>query len=282
MGLFYLFIVVVAITATALVAKLASLKEITPLDLATALFIVSTILGLVVLWPRLPMEISGEALLFSTAAGVGGSLAVLAFNAAIRVGHFGFSNAIYRASFLVPVVYAILFLGAVLKFTTIAGIVLVLSAIFLMSCSTSSFQKGKKIEFRWFLLIILAFLLSGAPRVGQALTSLHGVDYFLYLFLSYMTGTLVLAAFAGVKRSFNPASIPWGSAAAVSSYASVFCTLKALDSLQPQVVFPISLSGPIALGVLLSLFMFKERIRPSGWVGILLGIAGIAILAIWR
>ncbi len=282
MGFFYLSIVVVAITATALIAKLASLRKITPLDLAASLFTVSTAVGLAALWPRLPMKVSPNALLFSTVAGVGGGLAVLAFNAAVRVGHFGFSNAIYRTSFLVPVVYAVLFLNAVLKFTTVAGIVLILSAILLMSHSATSFEKGKKVEFRWFVLIMLAFLFSGAPRVGQTLTSLHNVDYFLYLFLSYVTGSLVLLAFVAAKRSFKPASLPWGAGAAVSSYAGVFCTLKALESLKPQVVFPISLSGPILLGVVLSLFMFREKITPSGWAGIVLGIAGITILAIWK
>jgi len=28
--------------------------------------------------------------------------------------------------------------------------------------------------------------------------------------------------------------------------------------------------------------MFREKIKPSGWAGIVLGIAGITILAIWK
>ncbi len=282
MGFVYLGIVVVAITTTALIAKLAALRKITALDLATSLFWVSTVLGVAVLLPRLPVDVSADAVVFSVVAGVGGGLAVLAFNAAVRAGHFGFSNAIYRASFLVPVVYAVLFLGEALTVTTVAGLVLILGGIFLMSQSTASFERGRRADFRWFVLIMLAFLLSGAPRVGQTLASLHSVDYFLYLFLSYLVGSLVLIGFVGVKRSFNPAALAWGSAGAVSSYAGVFCTLKALETLKPQVVFPISLSGPIVLGVLLSLFLFRERIRPAGWVGILLGIAGIIVLGIWR
>jgi len=282
MGFVCLTIAVVAITVTAFIAKLASFRNITPLDLATSLFTASTVLGLIALLPRLPIEVPANAFLFSTVAGVGGGLAVFAFNAAVRTGHFGFSNAIYRSSFLVPVVYAVLFLSAVLKVTTIAGLVLILVGVFLMSHSTASFGKGKSAEFRWFLLTILAFLFGGAPRVGQVLTSLHNLDYFVYLFLSYLVGTIVLIAFVGINRSFNSASLAWGSGAAVSSYAGVFCTLKALESLKPQVVFPISLSGPIVLGVLLSLFVFGEKIRPSGWAGIVLAVVGITSLAIWK
>ena len=133
MGFVCLTIAVVAITVTAFIAKLASFRNITPLDLATSLFTASTVLGLIALLPRLPIEVPANAFLFSTVAGVGGGLAVFAFNAAVRTGHFGFSNAIYRSSFLVPVVYAVLFLSAVLKVTTIAGLVLILVGVFLMS-----------------------------------------------------------------------------------------------------------------------------------------------------
>jgi uncharacterized membrane protein len=281
-GLGYLLTVVVAITATAVIAKLAALRGITPLDLATALFSVSSVLGVLVVWPRLPMRVTGEAILISVSAGLGGGFAVLAFNAAVRAGHFGFSNAIYRSSFLVPVVYSVLFLNAALKLTTSLGILLILGGIFLISQSTASFQPGKKAEFRWFLLIAAAFLLSGAPRVGQVLTSRLKIDYYLYLCLSYLSGTVALLVFVAVKRSFNPAALTWGTGAAIASYAGVFCTLKALESLAPQVVFPISLSAPILLGVLLSLVLFREEIRAKGWLGLALGVAGIIVLAIWR
>jgi drug/metabolite transporter (DMT)-like permease len=281
-GFLYLLVAVVAITATAVTAKLATVRKITPLDLATALFCVSTLLGLLVVGPQMLAQVTNKALLISLVAGLGGAFAVLAFNAAVRAGHFGFSNAIYRSSFLVPVVYSVLFLNAKLKPTTVLGILLILGGIFLISQSTASFESGKRAEFRWFLLIIVAFLLSGAPRVGQALTNLLKIEYGLYLFLSYLSGALPLLIFVAAKRSFNPAALTWGTGAAIASYAGVFCTLKALEHLTPQVVFPISLSAPMLLGVLISLFQFRERIRTRGWIGLSLGVCGITVLAIWR
>ena len=282
MGFLYLFIVVIAITTTALIAKLAVLRRISPLDLATSLFSVGTVLGLLLVWPQMPVKITGEALLISSVAGLGGAFAVLAFNAAVQTGHFGFSNAIYRSSFLVPVVYSVLFLNAALGPTTVMGILLILGGIFLISQSTASFKKGRNAEFRWFLLIMTAFILSGAPRVGQTLTGLLKIEYRLYLFLSYLSGALALLVFVVAKRSFNPAALTWGTGSAIASYAGVFCTLKALEHFTPQVVFPISLSAPVLMGVLLSLVLFREQVRATGWIGIALGVAGITVLAIWR
>jgi drug/metabolite transporter (DMT)-like permease len=280
MGFLYLLLVVIAITATALIAKLASRNNVTALDLSTSLFAVSAVLGALVLYPRLPVKLTATDIVLSTVAGVGGAVAVLAFNVAIRAGHFGFSNSIYRSSFLFPVVYSILFLNVAIKAATVVGITLILVAIFLMS--SGSFGKGKKDELRWFLLIMLAFVMSGVPRLGQTLTSASGGNYYLYLFLSYLAGAAVLGIVTLAKRTFNPASLTWGAGAAVSSYIGVFCTLKSLDTLTPHIVFPISLSGPIIMGILLSLLLFREKISPSGWGGVVLGVAGITILAIWK
>ena len=279
MGFLYLLIVVAAITATALVARLAARRGVTALGLANALFAVSTVLGIVVFWVHGPHWPSAQALAVSALGGVGGAFAVLAFNHAVRLGHFGYSNAIYRSSFLVPVVFALLFMGARLHAATAAGIGLILAGIFLMSRTQG---EGKAaFDFRWLALILGAFLLSGAPRVGQTLTSAWRIDAILYLCFSYAIGALLLAVVSG-RAAFQRAALPWGAVSAVASYLGVFFTLKALERLGPHVVFPISLSGPILLGLACSLVLFKERVTPRGWAGILSGAAGIAVLAIWK
>jgi len=289
MGFFYIFLVVLSITAVALIAKMASQHGVDAFGLSASLFIVAALFGAGVLWWHGPAKMAPGELVVSAVAGIGGAFAVLGFNVAVRKGHFGFSNAIYRSSFLIPVVYSVLFLHASLKWTTVAGIGLVLSAIFLMSWSVNSFKKGSRVEFRWFVLIILSFALSGAPRVGQTLTSVYGVDFYLYLFLSYAFGAAIFIFEILRKKYFRLvgptggiAALAWGTGAAIASYIGVFCTLRALETLKPQIVFPISLSGPIILGVLLSLVLFREKIRFAGWIGVGLGIVGITVLSIWK
>lgn len=289
MGFVHLFLVVLAITAVALIAKLASRHEVSAFGLSAALFAAGAILGAGMLCWQGPVQWTREAVLVSAMGGIGGALAVLAFNLAVRQGHFGFSNAIYRSSFLIPIVFAVLFLHASLKWATVLGIVLILSAILLMSWSTDSFKQGNRAGLRWFALIILAFAMSGAPRVGQTLTSVYGVNPFLYLFLSYAFGAAVFMVELLRKRFLGPMgrawgmnALAWGTGAAIASYIGVFCTLKALETLKPQIVFPISLSGPIIVGILLSLLLFRERIRLAGWMGIVLGLGGITILSLWK
>ena len=284
MGFLALLAVVLAITATALLAKMAVRRGVTSLDLATTLFGFGALLGGVVLWGRLPESVSPRAVGIAALAGVGGAFAVWTFNSALRRGHFGFSNAIYRSSFLVPVLFSVLFLHAPLRATTVGGIACILAGIFLMSQAGTSGGVGepRKALGRWVVLILLAFLFSGAPRVGQTLTSAAHDNGFVYLFLSYLFGAVVLLALTLRRGAFHVASLPWGAGAAAASYVGVFCTLKALQTLTPQVVFPISLSAPILLGLLCSRGFFRERISLRGGVGAALGLGGILVLAIWR
>ena len=83
------------------------------------------------------------------------------------------------------------------------------------------------------------------------------------------------------RGGFQAAALSWGAGAAAASYVGVFCTLEALRTLSPPVVYPLSLAAPILLGLLCSRGLFRERISPRGALGVLLGIAGgVLILAV--
>jgi drug/metabolite transporter (DMT)-like permease len=108
------------------------------------------------------------------------------------------------------------------------------------------------------------------------------MDFYAYLFLSYLAGILVLLPFYWKKRGFDKRAWGYGSVAALASYIGVFCTLSALKLLPASVVYPITLSGPIILGMIISAIFFRERVLWEGWGGVLLGVAGITILSVWK
>jgi multidrug transporter EmrE-like cation transporter len=56
-------------------------------------------------------------------------------------------------------------------------------------------------------------------------------------------------------------------------------TLQALGRLAEPVVFPVSLAGPVIGAVLLGTLFFREKTGPLGYLGILLGLGGIVLLA---
>lgn len=274
----YILITILGITTVAFTAKIASRNAITALDLTATLFAISTVICLGILLVNPFTEVTGRALLIAFIPGVFGGLAVLLFNYAIRLGHFGFSNTIYRTSFILPIIFSVLLLGEPMKYSALTGIILTLSAILLISYSNEAFSKLNSSGFKWFVLILLSFLFSGGPRIGQKLVAYYKESTTVYLFLSYLAGTLVLVPVYLKTRTYSLKSLPYGFIAALGSIAGVFCTISALRILPSSVVFTITLSGPIILGLILSLLFFKEKIKPLGWTGIVLGLAGIAII----
>jgi drug/metabolite transporter (DMT)-like permease len=286
MGILFIALVVLGVTTVALMSKLSAMKGVPALDLSLVIFIASTLFSAALVAAKLrsfpPALFAPKFIAVAACAGAGGSIAVFAFNRAIRIGHFGFSNAIYRSSFLIPVLVDCIFFGTAVSFSTIIGILFILVGIFFMSWSEGSFKKGRTVEFRWFVMIMLAFFASGMPRLGQLLTANWNQNYFLYLLLYYAAGAIALLAPALQTMQFNRRALWYGSIAGLASCTAVFSTLKSLELMKAQVVFPVTLSAPIIITVLLSMALFRETIRAGGWIGVVSSIAGIITLALGK
>lgn len=283
MGFLYISFVVLGITTVAYLSKLSAKHGVPSFDFTFVLFASASFLGyLFATWKHAgAVSYTGELWLISAIAGAGGATAVFIFNKAVKIGHFGYSNAIYRSSFLIPVILSVLLFNANLNLTTIIGIAAILTSVFLVSWSDDVFTKDRTNgNVKWFIMILCAFMASGLPRIGQLLVSHEGLNSSAYLFTSYIAGFILLFIFFLFRpRRLHQSSLVYGSIAAFASFAGVYFTIASLKLLSAAIVFPITLSAPIMLGMLISIF-HKERIRSAGWIGIFLGICGILMLAL--
>jgi len=283
MSFIYITLVVLGITTVAYLAKLSAQKGVSSFDFTFVMFAAASILGyfLAELNNIETAYYTVELCFLSVIAGIGGVLAVFIFNNAVRIGHFGYSNAIYRSSFLIPVITGVIVFRSALNIISIAGILFILISIFLVSWSNDAFSKVKgDSNILWFFMIACAFALSGLPRIGQLLISHSRLNSFAYLFVSYTSGFILFLIFFLVRwKRLNILALFYGSLAAFASFVGIYCTLEALKLVPAAVVFPITLSAPIMLGMLIS-FICKERIKLTGWIGISIGICGIIMLSL--
>lgn len=284
MGWIYLALVVAGFVAMNFVMKLGSLKGHSSPALTAALFAAAAVLCLIVL------AVSGQPLLASTTVvllavggGIGGAIAYFFFLSALKAGPYALTISIYTMSFLIPVAFSIIVWSRPLGRSTAAGILLIVAGIALISVSGAGAKGEAKAAWtKWLALLGAAFVLTGIPQLAQAAAArLGAINLWFFLFLTFLAGAVALWLFLLVKGA-KPARglFRYGALAAVGSVAGNFFTLRALAKLPEPVVFPVSMAGPILAAVLLSVFYFREKIKPLGYLGIAAGLAGILFLTL--
>jgi drug/metabolite transporter (DMT)-like permease len=284
MGWIYLGLVVAGFVAMNFVMKIGSLKGHSSPALTAALFAAAAALCLAVLViSGQPLHVSAPVIILAVCGGIGGAIAYFFFLSALKAGAYALTISIYTMSFLIPVVFSIIVWSSPFHRSTAAAILLVVSGVALISISAADTKgQAKAAWLKWLALIGTAFVLTGIPQLAQAAAArLGAINLWFFLFLTFSAGAVVLWLFLWA-RGMTPSRglFRYGALAAVGSVADNFFILRALSKLREPVVFPVSTAGPILAAVLLSVFYFRERIRPLGYLGILAGLAGIMFLAL--
>jgi drug/metabolite transporter (DMT)-like permease len=284
MGWIFLGLVVVGFVAMNFVMKLGSLKGHSSPALTASLFSAAAVfcLTLLVISGK-PLFVSTPVVLLAIGGGVGGAIAYFLFLSALRIGPYALTISIYTMSFLIPVAFSVLVWFRPLGPSTVTGILFIVAGIALITASAAA-GKGpaKSAWLKWMALLGAAFVLTGIPQIAQAAAArLGAINFWYFLFLTFLAGSIALWLFLLAKGMKPGLGVHlYGALAAVGSVAGNFFTLRALVRLPETVVFPVTLAGPVIAAVLLSLFYFRERIKPLGYLGILAGLAGIVLLAL--
>jgi drug/metabolite transporter (DMT)-like permease len=284
MGWIFLGLVVLGFVAMNFVMKLGSMNGYSSPALTGSLFAAAAIFCMVALIiSGKPLFISIPVVLLAFGGGVGGAVAYFFFLSALKIGPYALTISIYTMSFLIPVGFSIVVWFRPLGASTAAGIVLIVAGITLITAAAAAGKGREKGAWvKWMVWLGTAFVLTGIPQIAQAAAArLGAINLWLFLFLTFFSGAVALWLFLLIKGTKPGRSVLlYGTLAAVGSVAGNLFTLKALVRLPETVVFPVSLAGPVIGAVLLSLLYFKEKIKPLGYFGILVGLAGIVFLAL--
>jgi len=282
MGWVFLALVVAGFVVTNFVMKMGSLKGHSSATLTGSLFSVSSFFCfLFLLFLHQPLHISLPVVLLAVGGGVGGAVAYFFFLSALKIGNYALTISIYTMTFLIPVVFSVIFWKRSFGTILALGIIFIVIGIALISTSGSTAEnKRTGLWLRWLLFLAAAFLLAGIPQLSQAAAvRLSALNLWFYLFLTFLFGALAFMIFFAAKKIRLDGNVfSFGALAAAGSVAGNFFTLKALTKLPETIVFPVVLSAPVVAAVLLSLLFFREKIRLTGYLGIVIGLAGIVLL----
>ena len=108
-----------------------------------------------------------------------------------------------------------------------------------------------------------------------------GYLFFMVLFfMATVSGILILAGKSFKQRKpLQLKNIFWGIVFGVPNFFSLVFFLKALVNMESSIVFPLVSMGVVVSSSLIGLFLFKEKLSKSNWIGILLSLCAIYIFS---
>ena len=220
---------------------------------------------------------------FGINIGLGILLAVcyLAFNEAFRLGNVSIVGTIAGSFSAVTIVLSLIFLGETLTIVQFLFILLIFSGIILTSLNFKDLKSGTILENKgtW---IALAVMFGWGAYYTFIKIPITEVGWFWPNYISAIIGTVLLGWLAfGKLRTFKVSDMK-------TRYnliaAGILLTLGTFSLNYALSVGATSLVAPIAgsyttLFVLLSRFAFKDRLTKQQWLGIVVTLCGIVLLA---
>jgi multidrug transporter EmrE-like cation transporter len=136
----------------------------------------------------------------------------------------------------------------------------------------------------WYRMMAVAFFANGLSAFGARVLQDMGLAQthsFLYLGFWYMAGLAVsLIAFVSRGPKLSGAEIAIGGLMGLfSSVGWILLTLAIARGTPGYLAFPIAIGGSLSIVAAVGVLVFKERLSPCGYLGILTGITGIVLLA---
>ncbi len=192
-----------------------------------------------------------------------------------------------KMSLVIPVLVGILAYKESLSTLKVIGILLALAAVYFASVKENTISFSKKT----FLLPVLVFLGSGIIDASINYfreTKLNSTEFPLFSATVFAaaatTGLLFIvlkAAKAPLKVNFR--NVLGGIALGIPNYFSIFFLLRALqnDTLNSASVFTINNVAIVMFSTLLGIVLFKEKLNPKNWGGIVLAVISILLVALF-
>jgi multidrug transporter EmrE-like cation transporter len=195
-----------------------------------------------------------------------------------------------KMSIVIPVTLAVYLYHETLSAVQIAGIVLAMIAVVMVSYKKSN--ESVKITTQWhYLLPIILFI--GCGGIDALINYLQRTFTSDQISNEYILSTAFMFAAIGgsfwflsllimKKTIWHTKSIITGLVLGIPNFFSMFLVMKSLESnfLNASTFFPVNNMSIVVLGTIISIIAFKEKLSKLNTAGILLSVFAIVLIAL--
>jgi len=211
------------------------------------------------------------------------SISVISSINAIRLGPLSLTSLIISCSLIIPTLFGLIFLDEEVSKWMVAGIMLLLVTLVLVNIEKKTAER--RITLKWGICVLLAFIGNGACSTVQKFQQIASggryKDEMMILALMVVITVMVLLAglterkqaFAHLKSGIGYFTL-CGAANGVVNYLVMVLS----NRMPASVMFPVISAGGVVLAALIAIFIYKEKLQPQQWLGMLSGILAIILL----
>lgn len=192
-----------------------------------------------------------------------------------------------KMSLVIPIVFGLLYYKEQLGIFNALGIVLALVAVYLASVKT---PKGLAAPKNNMVLPLLVFLGSGIIDTSikfleESFVAENDVPLFSATIFASAAGvgiTVLVFQIINGKFRFQLKNILGGILLGIPNYFSIYFLVKALRSgiLESSGIFTVNNVGVVLISTFAGILIFKEKLLPKNWLGIILAILSIFFVAL--
>jgi drug/metabolite transporter (DMT)-like permease len=195
----------------------------------------------------------------------------------------------YKLSMVIPFVFSIVLYHEKATVLKLAGVGLALVAVWCTTCPAKQAATGKKVSWQLWAMPLLLFVGSGlldsmVKYVEQGYLNETNQDAYLIttFFVAATIGLcLILFLFVTGRRRFSGKALLAGIGIGVPNYFTIWCLIGALKGFagNSSAIIPINNMGIVLLTAVVAWLGFKEKLSAINWLGIILSIGSIALIA---
>ena len=187
-----------------------------------------------------------------------------------------------KMSVILPVLLGFIWYHEAVTWNKVPAILLALTAFVLIL-----FKKGEKIKAVFYIFPVLLFFGNGLNDALFKIAEEEFIQGEPVFFLataftvSLFLGLVVLVIRAVSQKKFpNGRSILAGVVLGLLNWYSTYFFLEGLHFFDVSVFVPVFNASIVLLGAGLGFVIFKEKLKPLNWVGVVLALVAIALLAL--
>lgn len=196
-----------------------------------------------------------------------------------------------KLSLVIPFLFSIYLYNEEATALKIAGVVVALLSVVLTCWPSAAHTEpsGKVVKPAYFLLPVILFFASGLLDTmikyveTTFITEANQNAYLISAFAAAASLGIIslLFLFTTGRVKFESKAVIAGIIIGVPNYFSIWCMVSVLKAFagNSSAIIPINNMGIVLFSTVAAYFMFKEKLTKLNWMGIILSIAAIALIA---